>query len=147
MCDYRMNDCSLSWRKIGISMTVLLMILLGAWPGKGISEVRADVFDDFGYYDNKDGTATITYYVGKDREIDIPSEIGPLDLTVTSIGVLAFDNNGLTSVTIPNSVTSIGVNAFMGNQLSSVTIPNSVTSIGEFAFANNQLSSVTIQTA
>ena len=62
----------------------------------------------------------------------------------TSIGVGTFQNNQLTSVTIPNSVTSIDVRAFQNNQLTSVTIPNSVTSIGNQAFENNQLTSVTI---
>jgi hypothetical protein len=64
--------------------------------------------------------------------------------SVTSIGDVAFQNNQLTSVTIPDSVTSIGVFAFADNQLTSVTIPDSVTSIGEAAFQNNQLTSVTI---
>lgn len=60
------------------------------------------------------------------------------------IGNQAFQNNSLTSVTIPNSVTSIQGNAFFYNQLTSVTIPNSVTSIGSFAFGYNQLTSVNI---
>ncbi len=64
--------------------------------------------------------------------------------SVTSIGSYAFNANELTSVTIPDSVTSIGDSAFYGNDLTSVTIPNSVTSIGTFAFAANNLTSVTI---
>jgi hypothetical protein len=64
--------------------------------------------------------------------------------SATSIGSVAFPNNQLTSVTIPNSVTSIGSVAFYNNQLTSVTIPNSVTSIGDYAFGLNQLASVTI---
>ena len=63
---------------------------------------------------------------------------------MTSIGDFAFFQNGLTSVTIPDSVTSIGDAAFAQNSLTSVTIPNSVTSIGDYAFFNNSLATVTI---
>jgi hypothetical protein len=63
---------------------------------------------------------------------------------MTSIGDSAFENNQLTSVSIPNGVTSIGQSAFANNQLMSVNIPNSVTSIGVGAFYHNQLTSVII---
>ena len=63
---------------------------------------------------------------------------------VTSIRSLAFDEVGLTSVTIPNSVTSIGYRAFYHNQLTSVSLGNSVTSIGDWAFHLNLLTSLTI---
>ena len=64
--------------------------------------------------------------------------------SLNSIGSSAFENNSLTSLTIPNSVTSIGADAFRSNRLSTVTIPNSVTSIGAGAFENNRLTSLTI---
>ncbi len=63
---------------------------------------------------------------------------------VTSIGVAAFRNNQLTSVTLGENVTSIGGQAFQFNELTSVTIPNNVESIGQQAFGNNQLTSVTL---
>jgi uncharacterized repeat protein (TIGR02543 family) len=64
--------------------------------------------------------------------------------SVTTIGVYAFADNSLTSVAIPNSVTTIGNNAFNVNLLTSVAIPNSVTTIGNGAFENNRLTSVAI---
>ncbi len=67
-----------------------------------------------------------------------------LAFSLTSIGELAFFQDGLTSVTIPNSVTSIGESAFFVNELTSVTIPNSVTSIGSKAFRKNALTNVII---
>ena len=88
-------------------------------------------------------TGAITDYDDNcDKDVKIPSTIG--GVAVTSIGGSAFQNNSLTSVTIPDSVTSIGYNAFQNNSLTSVTIPNSVTSIGNGAFYNNSLTSVTI---
>jgi hypothetical protein len=52
--------------------------------------------------------------------------------SVTSIGVGAFANGGLTSVTIPEGVISIPAQAFVNcSNLTSVTIPNSVTRIGD----------------
>ncbi len=76
------------------------------------------------------------------RNLVIPSEAW--GQPVTAIGDRAFENSGLSSVTIPNTVTSIGEKAFAGNQLTSVTIPNTVTSIGERAFAENNLTRITI---
>ena len=76
-------------------------------------------------------------------EVAIPETIN--GVAVTSIGYGAFRNNGLTSVTIPDSVTSIGERAFYVNNLTSVTIPSSVTSIGSYAFHQNSLTSVTIE--
>lgn len=63
---------------------------------------------------------------------------------ITSIGNLAFYNNHLTSVNIPNSVTNIENYAFFNSTLQSVNIPNSVTSIGNYAFGYNYLQSVNI---
>ena len=95
------------------------------------------------------GKATITGRSSgnTNKGITIPSTVtnGGITYSVTSIGVNAFSQKSLTSVTIPNSVTSIGGSAFYNNPLTSVTIPDSVTSIGSYVFAyNNSLTSVTI---
>ena len=79
---------------------------------------------------SKDGTTLIQYAIGKTAtSFTIPD-------SVTSIGVLAFDNcDSLTSVVIGNSVTSIGSNAFSNcDSLTEIVIPDSVTSIGSNAF-------------
>ena len=85
---------------------------------------------------------TITDYTCNDTDVVIPSTIN--GVSVTRIGVYAFRNNQLTSVTIPDSVISIEMAAFQNNQLTSVTIPDLVTSIERDAFQNNKLTSVTI---
>jgi hypothetical protein len=87
-------------------------------------------------------------YISGGTDIDIPSTVdNPNDgitYNVTSIGILAFLNNGLTSVIIPNSVTSINTGAFQGNSLTSITIPDGVTLLGNNAFFNNPITSLTI---
>jgi len=65
---------------------------------------------------------------------------------VVAIGVDAFANQeGITSITIPEGVTSIGEDAFGGaNGITSVTIPSTVTSLGRAAFQSmNALTTVT----
>ncbi len=92
---------------------------------------------NFTYTTNSDGSLNITGYNGSDTVITIPSTIlvNGVNLTVTSIGMGAFVNKGLNSVTIPDTVTDIGGDAFFNcNSLTSVTIPDSVTSIGSAAF-------------
>ena len=89
-----------------------------------------------------DGILITGYDDACPKDVIIPSKID--NKTVVAIGGNAFQNNQLTSVTIPNSVTTIEDYAFEDNELTSVTIPNSVTTIGEQAFYSNQLTSVTI---
>ena len=54
---------------------------------------------------------TITGYAGSNTDIIIPASIR--GVAVTNIGDLAFQNNNLTSVIIPDSVTYIGDGAFV----------------------------------
>ncbi len=90
----------------------------------------AGAFGGYEYYDNRNGTCTITGYTGTGGDITIPDALG--GLTVTSIGIYAFySRTSLTGVVIPDSVTSIGGWAFNScTSLTSVVIGNSVTSIG-----------------
>jgi TolB-like protein len=88
------------------------------------------------------GGIGITGYTGPGGNLVIPPKISRWP--VTSIGLGAFSQKGLTSVIIGNSVTFIDMAAFSGNRLTSVTIGNSVTSIGRGAFSGNRLTSVTI---
>ena len=64
---------------------------------------------------------------------------------VKSIGINAFNQSRITSITIPSSVISIESSAFLGCYLTSITIPSSVTTIGDAAFSGcRQLKSIII---
>ena len=64
--------------------------------------------------------------------------------SVLTIRAAAFKESPLTDVNIPSSVTSIGASAFYSCGLTSVTLPDSVTSLGDLAFAHNSITSVNI---
>ncbi len=85
-------------------------------------------------------------YISGGTDIDIPATISNNGTTynVTGIAPVAFLNNGITSIIIPDSVTSIGAGAFQNNMLTSAIIPSNVTSLGINAFSNNQLTSISI---
>jgi hypothetical protein len=87
------------------------------------------------------GWVEILDYTGPSRAITIPvSLMGE----PPRIGIEAFFDKQLTSVTIPNGITVIGQGAFHTNLLTTIIIPNSVTEIGIGAFMNNRLTAITI---
>ena len=86
----------------------------------------------FTYKEIEGGIEITDYNEEGGTDVIIPGEID--GKKVVAIADFAFQDNQLTSVTIPDSVTSIGKVAFYKNQLTSVTIPDSVTSIGDSAF-------------
>jgi len=124
---------------------------------------EASPIADFVYAENYD-VVVILEYIGKEKEVVIPSVINNLPVTgimdkafshksitavtipdsVTAIGGFAFEYCGLKRVIIPNSVTSIGNGAFLQNRLQTVTIPDSITIIGYATFACNNLTSIII---
>jgi hypothetical protein len=73
-------------------------------------------------------------------DLVIPNKVDGYD--VIGIDNFAFENNQLTTVSIPDSVDFIGFYAFGNNQLTTVHIPNSVSFIENNAFSDNQLTSV-----
>jgi len=66
--------------------------------------------------------------------------------SVTEIGAIAFSENPIPSIEIPESVTKIGQRAFMYcNHLTSVVLPNSLTEMGSRVFAEcERLTEVTM---
>ncbi|OUS02827.1 hypothetical protein A9Q86_01905 [Flavobacteriales bacterium 33_180_T64] len=82
----------------------------------------------------------VNYNTAGGTVVNIPATIpnGQITYSVTEIGNNAFQNKGLTAVTLPNTLVTIGENAFFLNDLSSVTIPDSVVTINDGAFAQSQ---------
>ena len=124
-----------------IMKTRIQKLLVGAALVCAATLVQAQFFN---ITNNRDGTCTITRYVGPGGAVTIPNSIS--SLIVVSIGSDAFYGNSfLTNVTVPDSVTTIGYRAFGETGLTSVTIPNSVASIGSLAFSFcSSLTNVTI---
>jgi hypothetical protein len=91
---------------------------------------------------NADHTITITRYTGSGSRVLIPDTIN--DLPVTGIGPEAFEDTGLTWISLPGGLTTIGDQAFTFNMLTNIWIPASVTTIGERAFSMNELTGVMI---
>lgn len=87
-------------------------------------------------------TVKITNYMGKVKDVIIPETLDGFQ--VTKIDDAAFENKGITSVSIPESIIDIGKLAFSKNNLTNIEIPSSVYSLGDRAFSENQLSQVKI---
>ncbi len=96
-----------------------------------------------GIYVNKE-TGYITRYTGIESVITIPTQIQ--GVTIKGIGLNAFKNKGLTSITIEADLESIGDYAFANNQLTTLKLSKTINSIGKNAFENNQITSLEFTT-
>ena len=109
----------------------------------------------FSWYENDDGTLTLSDFNDSSNIVDIiiPSEVNgrtvkriggnafynskikSVSLDTPEIGNSSFSAPSLETVVLRDGVVSIGGNAFSGTNLSSIDIPDSVTFIGSSAFA------------
>ena len=89
-----------------------------------------------------DGNQVVSIYANAFVDEGISSVSFPDSLM--HIEYRAFSGNQLASVSFPEGLISIGDNAFASNQIQSVNIPNSVNSIGSYAFYQNTISDITI---
>ncbi len=99
--------------------------------------------NDYLFY-NFNGVNYLLACAGNETKLTLPASYNGENYEIYKYAF--YDNDQITSVTIPDGVTSIGSYAFaFCGSLTSATIGNSVTSIGEDAFYNcNNLLSVTI---
>ncbi len=95
---------------------------------------------------NPDAVAAVDYDIAGGTIVNIPAAIvnGIYTYDVLEIGLQAFDNKGLTSVTFsnPSNIVSIDGFSFRSNQLTSIDFPESVATIGDAAFESNQLTNI-----
>lgn len=90
-------------------------------------EIISDEENDFTV--KSDGT--LVSYNGDKQNITVPEQVD--GITVTSIGEKAFEQSGITSVSLPSTVTEIEENAFRASSISSLTAEG-VTTVGDTAF-------------
>jgi uncharacterized repeat protein (TIGR02543 family) len=92
------------------------------------------------------GASAIGYDASFGPVVVIPNTVAidGADYTVTSIGYGAFNQKGLTSVTLPDGLVTIENSAFFDNALTSIAIPDGVVDIEVFAFYQSQLTSVSL---
>ena len=86
-------------------------------------------------YSVSGGSATVSGYTGGGTSVSIPAVLG--GATVEAIGSYAFEDSGITSVSMPSALKTIGNGAF-GNctSLSGVSFSGGLKSIGIGAFQN-----------
>jgi len=94
-------------------------------------------YEGFWAYEEENGTAIITGYLGNDTDVEVPEEIDGLTVKTFTEDVFSY-NRKLTSVTLPDSITEIPEGAFRNcTALKTVTLGKNVTVIGEEAFLDN----------
>jgi len=97
---------------------------------------------DYFTFDTQIGMIT-DYDASHGTEVMIPNTIKGID--VVSIGPGAFENKGLTSITLNEGLETINMYAFAGNDLSEILLVSSLQYVDEGAFENNDITHVTFQ--
>jgi hypothetical protein len=104
---------------------ILALLMVGFFA---FAEIASAAEGDFTF---DPATGTITGYTGPGGDVEIPSQIGGVDVII--IGVSAFSGNtDLTSVVVPEGVTTIRGKAFDGCvNLANVSLPDSLSVIND----------------
>lgn len=122
-------------------------ITQGEWTKSGYFKIERIVVDpepepdkekfvsgDYEYEITDEGTAAITKYLGKDKNVTVPSELDGKKVTWIRLEVFK-DNKTVESVTIPDSVTQVGHQVFMGcSNLKEVKFPDTLKILGSGVF-------------
>ena len=119
-----------------ISVFLSLTIVISVFSVLDIGTITAEAIDikkygDYEYITILDREVLITSYMGKDRNVIIPSEID--GLPVTEIGNHCFNGSGR-KVSYNGTESENHPNRFYNKRIKSVTIPSTVKKIDEEAF-------------
>ena len=140
-------------KTIQFSAMALLLWLVACIPSMGQSEEDTIFVDSIAYLKHSAGDSTVEVagrYSGYKNSVNIPPFIlyQGKRYAVTSIGFGAFVSNnqeGIQSVTLPESIKTIGDIAFCGcSQLKKINIPLQVDSIGRLVLAATNITSLFI---
>jgi LPXTG-motif cell wall-anchored protein len=125
----------------GALSALLLTATVLAAPSVSASTIFS-TSGDFTYNVSDGVHASIDGYTGLATDVVVPGIVD--GFPVTAIGVRAFQDRTLTSVTLPAGIVLIDALAFNRTHLTSVILPSSLTTIGTEAFSENNLTSVII---
>lgn len=117
-----------------ISMVLATLITFSMMLSFSIQALSYNVFGDYRYIVNADGTVTIEAYTGNNSELTLPGEID--GKRVRTVGDYAFYGNlNIKKVIIPEGITVLGKGAFANcNELREVTLPETLRKIDNAAF-------------
>lgn len=122
-----------------IALSALLLMGTGAFSLAGVQypgvlKVSAYTYGSFEYESDYYGNITITSYTGSRQNVVIPSEID--GDPVKKIGMGAFENSSVKTVTVSEGITEIDETAFTYcMSLQTVSLPSTLTKIGNSAFS------------
>ena len=104
-------------------------------------DITFEELKELNLVDNLPTKRVITGYTCESKDVVIPR-------SANVIYNIAFKGKGITSVDFSKArnLTTIFSSSFNDNEITSLTIPNSVTIIGRFAFDNNKISSLKMST-
>jgi len=126
-----------------IAAAVITIASVG--PAAASASTIAGTSGDFNYSVSDGVHASIDGYRGSSTTVVIPTTLD--GYPVTAIGVRAFQDMSLTSVSIPEGIVVIDALSFNRTHLTAVTLPSTLTTIGTEAFSENNLTSITIPAA
>ncbi len=120
------------------SLFLALFILSSCNSNKGDTITDDDVAKEalvgFNYdiIDKENKTIRLTSYDSYITDVEVPGVVGTY--TVVELAKNLFFNEGITSITLPNTITTIGSGCFTNCVFEEIVIPDSVNTIGSQAF-------------
>lgn len=108
-------------------------------------EIVEGIDGEWEYYDNSNGTITLTKYTGTSTDIVIPNYYkGKYVIALKSLDELPIVPKATTNLQISYGIRKIGFCSFIGVRITNVVIPDSVVYIGYAGFYSCNLSTINL---